>query len=111
VYNRLRVGGWPEVERLKPRAISRAIGEAELIAADEPAAVLQVVIVRLRLLEVAAKERARQRAQAQCEAFDREYEQQKPPEVSDTNFDEYELMERSWAGTVPAGLVVPARAG
>ena len=31
------------------------------------------------------------------------------PEVSDTNFDEYELMERSWAGTVPSGLVLSAR--
>ena len=26
------------------------------------------------------------------------------PEVSETNYDEYELMERSWVGTVPAGL-------
>jgi hypothetical protein len=26
------------------------------------------------------------------------------PEVSETNYDEYELMERSWIGTVPAGL-------
>ena len=25
-------------------------------------------------------------------------------EVSETNYDEYELMERSWDGTVPAGL-------
>ena len=26
------------------------------------------------------------------------------PEVSETDYDEYELMERSWVGTVPAGL-------
>ena len=109
VYKKLRVGGWPEVERLHAKAISRAIAEAELVASEEPSAVLDAVVERLRLLQVAAKERARLEAKAQCEAFDREWERQKPPEVSDTNFDEYELMERSWAGTVPSGLVIPAR--
>ena len=31
------------------------------------------------------------------------------PEVSDTNFGEFELAERSWAGTVPNGLEIPLR--
>ena len=43
------------------------------------------------------------------EALEAEWEIPKVPEVSDTNFDEYELMERSWAGTVPAGLELPSR--
>jgi hypothetical protein len=31
------------------------------------------------------------------------------PEVSDSDFAEWEMMERSWAGTVPAGLDIPVR--
>ena len=37
-------------------------------------------------------------------ANEREWETLKVPEVSESNYEEYELMERSWVGTVPAGL-------
>ena len=39
-----------------------------------------------------------------------EREQPATPEVSETNYDEYELMERSWVGTVPSGLNLSERA-
>ena len=63
---------------------------------------LATIIAELRELKVAAEARAAQ------EALEAEWEVPQVPEVSDTNFDEYELMERSWAGTVPAGLDIPS---
>ena len=46
------------------------------------------------------------------EKLEKEWEREQPatPEVSETNYDEYELMERSWIGTVPAGLDLSERA-
>ena len=49
-------------------------------------------------------------AQEAHEALEREWETPQVPEVSEMNFDEFELMERSWLGTVPAGLELPDRA-
>ena len=57
----------------------------------------------------AARHQGGGRARAARELAEAEWEVPQIPEVSDTNFDEYELMERSWAGTIPAGLEIPGR--
>jgi hypothetical protein len=103
VYGELRKGGWMSVEALPIKVIGRAMTEAEILADDEPSPVMTSIIDGLRELKDAAE------ALAAREALDREWEQRQSPEVSDTNFDEYELMERSWAGTVPGGLGLPSR--
>jgi hypothetical protein len=77
------------------------MSEAEILAVDEPSDVLATIIATLRDVKVAAEARAAQ------EALEAEWEVPQVPEVSDTNFDDYELTERSWAGTVPAGLDIP----
>jgi hypothetical protein len=64
---------------------------------------MTTIVDRLRELKDAAAERLAQ------EALQREFETLQVPEVSETNYDEYELMERSWMGTVPAGLELPDR--
>lgn len=98
VHDKLRAGGWASVETLPAKVVERALIEAEILADHEPSELLAGIIVNLRELKLAADERAAQ------EALEKEWETRRGPEVSDTNFDEYELMERSWAGTVPAGL-------
>ena len=103
LHDELRNGGWLGVEALPLKVIDRALTEAEILASDEPSPVLTTIIDRLRQLKVAAD------ARAAHEALEREWDQRQSPEVSDTNFDEYELMERSWMGTVPTGLEKPGR--
>jgi hypothetical protein len=101
VHDELRVNGWTGVENLPVKVIASAENEAEILAVDEPSDVLATIVKALRELKVAAEARAAR------EALEADWDVPQMPEVSDTNFDEYELMERSWAGTVPAGLDIP----
>ena len=101
VHDELRANGWPGVETLPLKVISRSVGEAEILAVDEPSELWATIVAKLRDIKTAADARAAK------EALDADWEVPQVPEVSDTNFDEYELMERSWAGTVPAGLDIP----
>lgn len=101
VHGELRNGGWPDVGALSTKVIERALTEAEILASDESSPVLASIIEKLRGLKTASD------ARAIDEALDREWAERQLPEVSDTNFGEYELMERSWVGTVPSGLERP----
>jgi hypothetical protein len=98
VHDELRNGGWPSVEALPGKVVERALIEAEILAVDEPSPLFESIVDTLRDIKTAADARAAK------DALDAEWEVPQAPEVSDTNFDEYELTERSWAGTVPAGL-------
>ncbi|MEO8524521.1 MAG: hypothetical protein ABI460_07370 [Caldimonas sp.] len=102
VYDELDSGGWAGIRELPLTVMSRGLAEAEMLATDEPSSVLTTIIEGLRELAVAAERRAEHRAH---EAREREWEKPaRAPEISETDYDEYELMERSWVGTVPAGL-------
>jgi hypothetical protein len=103
VHDELRANGWPGVETLPLKVISRSLGEAEILAVDEPSELWATIVAKLHDIKTAADARAAR------EALDADWEVPQMPEVSDTNFDEYELMERSWAGTIPAGLEIPGR--
>ena len=103
VHDELRNGGWEKVEALPLKVIDRALTEAEILGSEEPSPVMTTIIAELRDQKSAAEMRAAQ------EAAEGGWEKPLVPEVSDTNFDEYELMERSWAGTIPAGLELPSR--
>ena len=103
VHDELRANGWAGVETLPVKVIGRGLTEAEILASDEPSDVLAAIIETLREVKVTAEARVAR------EALEAEWEVPQVPEVSDTNFDEYELMERSWAGTVPAGLDIRGR--
>ena len=109
VHDELGSRGWAGVEALPLVLIGRALTEAEILALHEPSSLLTTIIETLRSINITAEARA---AQALQEALEREWEREKPliPEVSETNYDEYELMERSWVGTVPAGLDLSDRA-
>jgi len=98
VHDQLGAQGWAGVESLPMPVVGRALFEAEILASDEPSPMLETIIERLQSLVAAAAERSAE------EAREREWQSQAMPDVSETNYDEYELMERSWVGTVPAGL-------
>jgi hypothetical protein len=103
LHDELRNGGWERVEKLPLKVIDRALTEAEILECSEPSPLLTTIVAELREQKAAAAARAAR------EAAEGDWEVPQVPEVSDTNFDEYELMERSWAGTVPAGLEIPVR--
>jgi len=103
VHDELRGAGWPAVEAMPAKVIERSLTEAEILASHEPSEVLTTIVAALRGIKAGADARAAR------ELAEAEWEVPKMPEVSDTNFDEYELMERSWAGTIPAGLEIPGR--
>lgn len=99
VHNALRQhGGWPGVEALPAKVIGRALAEAEILAQVEPSDLLESIMACLRDALAASERREAD------EALASDWARAPMPEVSDTNYDEYELMERSWAGTVPARL-------
>ena len=103
LHDELRNGGWERVEKLPLKVIDRALTEAEILEDSEPSPLLTTIVSELRELKAAAD------AQAAREAAEADWEVPQMPEVSDTNFDDYEMTERSWAGTIPAGLEIPAR--
>ena len=103
LHDELRRGGWQQVEKLPPKVIDRALTEAEILEDSEPSPLMTTIVSELRELKAAAD------AQTAREAAEADWEVPQMPEVSDTNFDDYEMTERSWAGTIPAGLEIPAR--
>jgi hypothetical protein len=103
VHEALLSGGWAKIEALSPKVLDRALTEAEILDCAEPSPMLSTILEELRAQKAAADERAAR------EAAEAEWEVPKVPEVSDSDFAEWELMERSWAGTIPAGLERPAR--
>jgi hypothetical protein len=105
VHDELGRHGWNGVEALPAPVIAKALVQAEMLASDEPSAPLALIVERLALLKAGAEAREGLLAEPETEPSG-------PgglAEVSETNYDEYELMERSWAGTVPAGLQRPDR--
>lgn len=109
VRDELGTRGWAGVEALAPAVVGRALTEAEILATQEPSPPLTTIIETLRSIQVRAEARVARQLKAAIEC---EWECEKPmaPEVSETDYDEYELMERSWVGTVPAGLDLSERA-
>jgi len=103
LHDELRNGGWERVEKLPIKVIDRALTEAEILDCSEPSPLLTTIVAELREQKAAADARAAR------EAAEGDWEVPKVPEVSDSDFAEWELMERSWAGTVPAGLDIPVR--
>jgi hypothetical protein len=103
IHDELRAHGWAGVQALPAKIIAQALAEAELMNAEEPSHVLDTILLELRRIKEIADTRA------EIDAHDREWETMQVPEVMDSDFGEFELAERSWAGTVPNGLEIPNR--
>ena len=103
IHDELRANGWAGVQTLPVKIVAQALAEAEIMNIDEPSHVLDTILLELHRIKEVANTRA------EIEAHDREWETMQVPEVMDSDFGEFELAERSWAGTVPAGLEIPSR--
>ena len=107
VHDELGRGGWPGVEALPARVLAKARVQAEMLASREPSINLADFVERLQLVEIAAGVRDGDEppiAEPAVPPEEELAEMARFVEVSDTSFEEYELMERSWVGTVPSGL-------
>ena len=104
VHDELGNTGWPGVEAFPLRVLAKARVQAEMLATYEPSRMFETFVGRLRLVEVAARLReeedqpAPKKPEAPVEFPDSRVE------VTQGSNEEYELLERSWVGTVPAGL-------
>ena len=103
VHDQLSGRGWMGVEALPLPVLVRAMTEAESLARDEPSLLLTSIIDRLKTVLQTADRSSAPAAQS-------DWSRPQGPEVSETNYDEFELMERSWIGTVPTGLDLSATA-
>jgi hypothetical protein len=105
VHDELGRGGWPCVEKLPARVLGKARVQADMIGTDDPSPLVAALVERLRLCEIAARvrdEEAPPRRDEPVVFADSEVE------VSQASHEEWEVLERSWIGTVPAGLGRPA---
>ena len=99
VHQELARGGWTSVAALPRQVTGRAYTEAEILQLQEPSPLLELIVGHLRDVNMSSDART-----AEGLALDDEkWEKPDVPEVSETSYQEYELMERSWIGTVPQG--------
>lgn len=98
VHKALGTGGWVAVQALGDAVILRALAEAEILQDADPSPLLQGAVDRLRMFRAAAAVRTTRDA---IEGADLAWAMAAAPEVSEASHEEYELMERSWIGTVP----------
>jgi len=112
VHDELGRTGWPGVEAFPVRVIGKARVQAEMLEAADPSDIVAAFIGRLRLVEVAARLREEDPASTAGAGPAREREApvefpDSEVEVTQGSSEEYEILERSWVGTVPAGLDRP----
>ena len=106
VHDELGNTGWPGVEAFPLRVLAKARVQAEMLATYEPSPMFETFVERLRLVEVAARLREEEEAAPKKQAAPVEFPDSQV-EVTQGSNEEYELLERSWVGTVPAGLDRP----
>ena len=100
VHDELGRKGWPGVGALPAHVLAKALVQAEMLAGKRPSPTLSMLVDRLRLLQVEAELRA------QRESDSADLRVGESLEVSEATHEEFEEMQRSWAGTPPPGLVL-----
>lgn len=109
VYEQLREGGWAGVAALEPAVARRALAEAEMLQSDDPSPLLAQTIERLRAIGAMTEVLAETEAATKPPDSSESWAPTAIPDVSETSYAEYELMERSWIGTVPSAEPRPER--
>lgn len=102
VYQRLCKDGWAGAATLEPAVVRRSLAEAEMLQSDDPSPVLAQAIERLRAIGAMTEALAEREAAAPLVDSSQSWASTAIPDVSETSYDEYELMEQSWIGTVPS---------
>jgi len=100
VHGVLRRQGWAGVSKLPAHVLGRALIQAEMLDSKEPSPLLVALIDRLKGFKAAADGRA-QRPVARAPVP----VPSQSMEISESTFEEFQAMERSWTGTMPAALM------
>lgn len=102
VHDILNRQGWSAVAELPATVLGRALLQSEILASEESSPTLEAIIDRLRALQAQAARR---------DDFVKAAKESLPEirvgdnlEVTESTFAEYDMTERSWAGTVPSDL-------
>ncbi len=116
VHDELGRSGWTGVDAFPLRVVMKARVQAEMVAAVDPTPIVAAFIERLRLVEVAAALREEERPGSSGDAATPEVAgpiefADSEVEVTQGSTEEYDILERSWIGTVPAGLDRPVERG
>jgi hypothetical protein len=103
VHDALERHGWAGVETMSSLVLSRALMQAQHLANDEPSPHLDMLIEALRPLHAAAELRD------QRESRQHDLRLGAQPEVSESNYADFEDASQSWSATMPADLLPPER--
>ena len=99
VHDVLGRKGWPGAAALPGSVLAEALAQAEILASDESSSALELIIEGLRPLQSAADLRDESDSRLQ------DFRVGENLDVSESNFAEFDKLERSWAGTTPAKLI------
>jgi hypothetical protein len=99
VHDVLGRQGWAGVQAMNSALLRKAIAQVQMLVDHEPSARLRRLVVKLRMMQVAAEvreERMQVHAQALADGA--------PLEVSEISVEEFESSQREWDATMPAPL-------
>ena len=96
--------GWPGIATLPPKVLDRAIDQAEALVREQASVPLALFADRLRQIKAVVESRESRRsvkrtAPAAAESVI----------VTEVSQEEFDALQRSWAGTEPGGLGPPIR--
>jgi hypothetical protein len=103
VHDALGRKGWDGVAALPAPVLSKAAMLVRMMAKEDPSPLLDQMLEKMKPLRVAAE--LREENDTRLPAF----ELGRNVEVSESDFVEFDSLERSWEGTVPAGFVPTQR--
>jgi len=99
VHDALGRKGWGGVAALPSVVLAKSANLVKMMAAEDPSPLLDEMLVRLGELRIAAE--AREDRDTRTPEFDIG----RSVQVSESDFAEFDTLERSWEGTVPDTLV------
>ncbi|MDQ6683486.1 MAG: SHOCT domain-containing protein [Pseudomonadota bacterium] len=109
VHKAMGKAGWDSVAELSLAVLAGAVADAEGLQRQEPTPLMEMFLDRLGELRATVEQAtAQHEAEAEAEAEAQDWaltDFSNAPEVSEASHEDYELMERSWIGTVPSGLI------
>lgn len=104
VHDVLDRKGWTGVAAMSGHVLTEALDQLEMLAIEEPSPLMDAWIEQLRPLQRAAELRDERDAR-----LGTSFEVGSQVMVSESDFAEFETVERDWNSTVPAGLVRTGR--
>lgn len=100
VHDVLESKGWTGVAAMSAHVLTEALDQLEMLASDDPSPQIDQLMARMRPLQRAAELRDERDAR-----YGTDFAVGSDLVVSESNFTEFETVERDWSETLPAGLM------